>query len=362
MTSNARRIENLHDSSVAAEKALRVQPKFDFEFGKIPHCSPQTLQEINEFLDTQDTSHPFQWSQWSEGEAFYALLRCDGCIRWYAQCGTLYPASRLLRPIRALTVNRGPVCDDFEMLETGLQHLIAEARRRKIAYIEIMPEWTGEFAQVATGVLERNGWQSIAAERGGLRLSLDRTPEQLLANFRPTTRHRIRKAEDGGVDVTIVGEEAEFSEFIELYSQLASKKQFLMESRPFLMKVFHWVASDRRRGGLFLAREAGRLTGGILVVRSSNRCCYILGATAKHSKLSAGHLLQWRAINWAKDNGCFEYDFGGFREGMTTGPAHFKSGFSNAAVLFAFPHRYVVNAARFRASEFISSVRRRFAV
>jgi hypothetical protein len=358
MTVNARRIENLEDSIVSAEKVLRVQPKLDFEFVEIPRCSPRTLQEINEFLDAQDTSHPFQWPEWSEGEAFFGFLRCEGRIRWVAQCGSLFPAGQFLRSIRALTVSRGPVCDDLAMLETGLQYLVAETRKRKIAFIEIMPEWTGAFGESVADVLARNGWQSLSGARSSLRLALSPSTEELLASFRKTTRYEIRRSMSEGVEVAVANSESEYREFLRLYYEMASERKFPAEEAGFLMGVFRWLHSEQGRGNLFLAREGGALRGGILAVRSGARCWYLLGATSKDGSTGVGHLLQWQAIQWAKENGCVEYDFGGYREGASSGPALFKKGFCDRVVHFLSPYRYVVTQSRHRASEAFAVINR----
>jgi len=330
----------------------------DFQFIDRAQWSAPLLREVGDFLDSQDTSHPFQWPQWSGERMHVVLLRRRGKIQWLAQCGVTYPASRLLRPIRVLSFNRGPVCDDFELSELGLRKLIDEATGMGIAHIDIAPEWTGAFAESAATLLARDGWQALPGVRSTLRLSLSPTLDELLASFRKTTRYEIRRSMNEGIEVTAARDEAEYQEFLRLYEEMASQRKFSAEKADFLIGIFRWLTGEQGRGGLFLAREAEKLRGGALVVRSGVRCWYILGATSKEGKLGAGHLLQWRAIQWAKENGCLEYDFGGYREGVNTGPALFKKGFSDRVVHFLPTHRYVVSPARHRASEFVSRVRR----
>jgi hypothetical protein len=353
-------IESLSPPEVTAHQAVCMSSALSFECTGLSNCSPQTLQEIAEFLDLQNTSHPFQMPQWGHDRALLAFLRVGGRVRWFAQCGVYHPAGRFLRLIRAMVVYRGPVCDDLGLMEIGLQHLIAEGRRRKVAYIDIAPEWVGEFAELARPMLARNGWQFLDNERSSLRLTLTPTAEELLASLRSTTRYKIRRSEAGGVEVTIAKEEVEFREFFRLYEKMATEKQFPAESAEFLLTVFRWLTVDPRCGGFFLAREHGTLKGGILVVRCGARCWYILGATAKDSRFTAGHLLQWRAIQWAKENGCFEYDFGGYREGMSSGPAYFKRGFCDHVVHFLAPHRYVVNQNGRTVVDLTSNLRSKF--
>lgn len=345
-----------------AAEELRLVDRMDFQFISAPQCSPSLLREVTDFLDTQDTSHPFQWAPWSGSQSYLALLRRQGRIQWFAQCAAFYPAGRLLRTIRALHANRGPVCDDLELIAIGLRELIDKAREMGMTYVDIAPEWTGALAESAPAVLARNRWQVLPGARSSLRLDLTPALDRLLASFRKTTRYEIRRSEAEGVQVTIANTETEIRDFLDLYVNMAARKQFVADDRAFLLPILRCLAADPHRGGLFLAWEAGTLRGGAIIVRSGFRSWYLWGATSKESKFSAGHLLQWRAIQWAKTEGCFEYDFGGFREGMTSGPAHFKSGFCHRIVHFLPPHRYVLSPARMGAANLVSKVRRSFPV
>lgn len=331
----------------------------DFQLVSAARCSVETLQEINDFLDTQDTSHPFQWPQWSGNRALLALLRRHGHVRWFAECGALYPAGRFLRPIRALTVNRGPVCDDLDLIETGLRHLITESRKRRIAYIDIAPEWTGTLAERAVPVLVRAGWQMLSGGRRSLRLDLRPSSEQLLAAFRKATRYEIRRADSQGVVVTMVNDESAHRDFFQLYSEMATEKNFVPEDPVHLRDILRWLARKKDRGGLLVARKDGKIMGGILIVRSGTRCWYLLGATSRHDKVSAGHLLHWHAIQWSKEHGCLEYDFSGgeYRPGADPGTAFFKQGFCENLVQFLPPHRYILIPARLRVCDFVRKFR-----
>jgi peptidoglycan pentaglycine glycine transferase (the first glycine) len=99
-----------------------------------------------------------------------------------------------------------------------------------------------------------------------------------------------------------------------------------------------------------------------VIVRSGIRCWYVFGATSKSDKFSAGHLLQWRAIQWAKEHGCLEYDFGGYSEGRSGGPAFFKKGFCDDLVHFLPPHRKIIRGTSVRVSDLVSKFRARWRI
>ena len=330
-----------------------------FEFLKSSECPAPVVLEITDFLDRQNTSHPFQFPQWAGEGARFALSRRHGKLRWFALCGVSYPASRLLPPIRALTVNRGPVADDLDTMEIGLDRLVKTAALEGFTFVDIMPEWAGDFARAAENILARNDWKTTDAARTSLRLDLSGSLEELFAGFRKVTRYEIRRAEREQAAVKMASSAREHDDWCRMYSEMATTKHFAAGDLEHLRGVLHWLSGEPDRGGLLLAHRNGRLLGGAMIVRAGARCWYVLGATSKEDKFSAGHLLQWKALQWAREAGCREYDFGGFTPGAKGGPAFFKSGFCDNVVSFLPAHRFVISPNRYRTSEIVGHLRRK---
>jgi hypothetical protein len=351
-------------SRIAVCEPAQASGPLDFQFVRASQCPAHIIQEITGFLDTQNTSHPFQFPQWAGTGAYLAFVRQQAKLRWFAQCGAFYPAGRILWPIRALTLNRGPVCDDLDLAETGLRHLVEAGSRKGFAFIDIAPEWTGSFAESASAVLARNGWQALSTRRSSLRMDLSPDLDQLLGNFRKVTRYEIRRSERLEVEVIMARDENDYDRWLGLYLDMTKEKQFAGEDSEHVRHVLRWLGTEASRGGLLLARKDGRLLGGIVIVRSGVRCWYVLGATSKGDKFSAGHLLQWRGIQWAKEQGCLEYDFTGgeYREGVDRGTAFFKQGFCDDMVQFLPPHRRVISERRVRVCDRVSKFRARWQV
>jgi hypothetical protein len=355
------------DSSVsrhAVDEKTQTSDALDFQFVRASRCPAHIVQEITGFLDTQDTSHPFQFPQWAGARTYLAFVRRQAKLQWFAQCGVFYPAGRILRPIRALTLNRGPVCDDLDLAEIGLRRLVEAASREGFAFIDIAPEWTGQLAESAGGILARNGWLPRSAPRSSLRLDLSPDLDRLLGNFRKVTRYEIRRSERQEVEVIMARDEDDCDRWLGLYLDMAREKQFAAEDCGHIRHVLRWLRLEAHRGGLLLAHKDGRLLGGIVIVRAGVRCWYVLGATSKGDKFSAGHLLQWRAIQWAKEQGCLEYDFSGGenREGADPGTSFFKRGFCDDVVHFLPPHRQVIRGTSVRVSDLVSKFSARWRI
>jgi GNAT acetyltransferase-like protein len=318
-----------------------------FEFFKAREVTPAIHREIEVFLDRQNNSHPFQFPYWTAGGSsdedenrYCAVVRDQGEIRWFAHCGVSFPAGKWLRPIRILTIHRGPVCDDADLTRYGLGKLLEGCKRLGFTYVKIAPDWVEHPAWTVGSTLSRDGWQTLSEGRLSLRLGLNAGTDELLRSFRSDTKLNIRRSEREGVVIRAARNEADIQEFQRTYFEMARKKNFTAEEPKSFLHSLRWIVREEDRGALLLASKEATALGGVLVVRAGMRAWGVFSATVKDTPLTAGHLLQWSAIRWAKDHGCSEYDFGGYREGVNTGPASFKRGFCRSAVQFSPVYRY----------------------
>ena len=348
----------LHDQISASKQATQeLQIVDSFELLRPSDCPSSLGDEVQIFLDSQETSHPFQFPKWNQSTGLWALFRRQGHLCWFAQCGVFYPAGRLLAPVRALVVNRGPVAENPECMLEGLSQFTKIAAQRGFTFVDIIPEWTHELDAEITAKMRTDGWNPISKNRKSLRLDLSHNADQLMAGFRKVTRYEIRRSERLNVAVTSACTKSECEEWLNLYTRMAEAKHFAAEDPNHVRRILEWLGSESGRGALLLAHHQLRLVGGVVIVRSGARCWYVFGATVKSEQFSAGHLLQWRALQWAKDHGCSEYDFGGYTEDTKTGPAFFKEGFCHNVVTFPAASRYILRPGLHGISEAARSSR-----
>ena len=321
----------------------------DLEIIARGELAEQRQQEICAFLDSQDTSHPFQFPQWissaSGSESWCWLWKKGTALTAVASCGVQRPAGARV-PLKALVINRGPVCDDVGRWHEAANDLAGIAEDRRFIYIDAAPERiAGNDAEHA---LFPPRWKPIGAERMSLRLDLTRREEEIFGGFRKVARYEVRRAEKAGVSVSKAGSQEESERFLDLYLRAAKRKGFIPDAPEFVRAILAWLQGEPNRGGLFLASRENLAVGGAIVVRAARRCWYVWGASGEHSDFSAGHLLQWHAIRWAKSQGCTEYDFGGYTPEAKSGPAWFKEGFGGKVVRLTAPHRIVLREAQYR--------------
>ena len=332
----------------------------DSEVIAVEKLSATVTEEICAFLDSQETSHPFQFPQWLAsggmgGAALCCLWRDANALMAYASCGIQRPAGPRV-PLEALVFNRGPVCDDVEKWRETLDGLVRVAKDRKSIYLDVAPE---QIISNPEASLFPPGWKTVGGARTSLRLDLMREEEDIFAGFRKVARYEVRRAERAGAHVRAVLSEEDSERFLDLYLRVAKRKAFSADDPAFVRAILKWLRAEPQRGSLFLARHDDTAIGGAVVVRAGLRCWYVWGASEERRDLSAGNLLQWNAIRWAKAQGCREYDFGGYTPGAKSGPAWFKEGFGGRVVRLVATHRLVLSQARYRALQMAKSARQK---
>jgi hypothetical protein len=318
--------------------------------------SAALLRETQDFLDSQDTGHPFQFPQWAGSESRVMLVRKDSRICWLGTFGVQKPLGRRFPWLRALNANRGPVCDDVRLWEAAADELTQNMREESFAYLDVLPEWIRQAEGEHPNFANNFEWHSIGKPRSSLRLDLTPTEEEIFANFRKTTRYEVRRAERLGTTVSGVSSDKEIDEFLGVYQRMASQKSFIPNPIDNLRRVIHWLIASESRGTLLTGCVGGIIRGGAIIARSGHRCWYILGANDREGGTAVGHILQWRAILWAKSHGCTEYDFGGYTPGATSGPAWFKEGFGGTVVHLVAPHRRTIERTRYNVFRAISGI------
>ncbi len=257
--------------------------------------------------------------------------------------------------IRAATANRGPVCDDTKLWAAVAEELVEELGRKRLTYFDLSPEWIER--PDAAAFLNTAEWQSVGAERATLRLSLAPSTDEIFANFSKGTRYEVRRAERAGTTVTLAANDEDVDEFLRLYQALAVRKGFQPDTLDDVRRTTRWLMGGPSRGALLLARVDGAIRGGAVVAKVGRRCWYARGANERLPQLNVGNIVQWSALQWAKSNGCTEYDFGGYTPGATSGPAWFKAGFGGTVVRFIAPFRRVLRPGSYRVFNFLSRLR-----
>jgi lipid II:glycine glycyltransferase (peptidoglycan interpeptide bridge formation enzyme) len=260
------------------------------------------------------------------------------------------PASRVLGTLGY--VPRGPLLAEAEsdpaVAGTVLDALLAEAKRQRVRALVVQP--ARDLPAVAAGLAARGFGPSPVEVAPTATIEVDLTPEPaaLLAGLRTDHRRTVRRAQQAGVTVR-QGSADDLVTFVELYNATAQRQQF--EPQPLDYFRNQWdVLHPAGAMALFLAEYEGSVLSAALLTCFGDRAVYRLtgwSGAPMPSAVRPNHLLQWTAMQWAREAGFGVYDLGGVDrraaevvvaggpvpDALRSGPAEFKLGFGGRVTL-----------------------------
>jgi len=317
-----------------------------------------SLVDWNDRIAQLPGAHILQTSQWAE------VKKTNGWqpvyIQWKDDYGAIVAAVVIHRkqvPILSrisrtclLYAPRGPLVDweDKSIASRVLEDLEEFARVSGAIFLKIDPDlpvgWDLENKPNPGGVaieqtLSVRGWNVSGEQiqfRNTILLDLTLAEDDLLQRMKQKTRYNIRLAERKGVTVRI-GVNADFSTLYRMYAETANRDGFVIRTREYYLDVWSRLLQDGMATPL-IAEINGEPVSGIVLFHFAGRAYYFYGmSTEKYREWMPNHLIQWRAIQYAKSIGCKVYDFWGapdhFDESDSMyGVYRFKDGFSGQIV------------------------------
>ena len=172
-------------------------------------------------------------------------------------------------------------------------------------------------------------------------VALNHTNEQLLAAMHAKTRYNIRLAERKGV-VVRQAPVTELPQWYALYQETAQRDKIAIHSFEYYSTLFE-VMNNTTVGMppqliILFAEAEHKLLAGIIVALWNRTATYLYGASSNtHRNWMAGYLVQWQAIQLAREQGCHSYDLYGIPpqrdpKHAMAGLYRFKVGFGGAIV------------------------------
>jgi lipid II:glycine glycyltransferase (peptidoglycan interpeptide bridge formation enzyme) len=247
---------------------------------------------------------------------------------WHAQRVAAGPACAqvLYRPLPGglgtiAYAPRGPAVEtaDRARAEAALGALVAAieplARKQRAICLKIEPDLEEDPARRSRwrGLLDGLGFRpspQTVQPRTTLAVDLDADPEELLRRMKQKTRYNVRLAARKGVAVR-AGDEADLPAFFQMMEVTAGRDQFGIHSRAYYETV-HRLFVPPGRGRLLLAEHEGELLAGLVVLCFRDTAIYMYGASSNQKRnLMPTYLLQWKAMQWAREQGCHTYDLWG---------------------------------------------------
>jgi len=239
---------------------------------------------------------------------------------------------------------KGPAVDEsrfVEVLELITMTIDKIAKQESVMSLQIDPNSNSHKWQKLLDEFGFDKAESDAQPRHTLILDIRKDEAELLSQMHEKTRYNIRLAEKKGVSVVV--DDGRFKEFYELLKKTMDRQKINMFSENYFKKILAVPFVK-----LYLAEYQGQVIAANIMIFWNNVATYLFGASDyEYRNIMAPYLLQWKAIQKAKAENIWFYDFWGAapkdavgREENWSGFTRFKMGFSPNAELTEYIGTY----------------------
>jgi len=246
-------------------------------------------------------------------------------------------------PAATMYVPKGPALnyENSALLERVLAHLEKTARQERALFVKIDPDVRADTVagKAVVETLRRRGWRASREQiqfRNTVLLDLTPEPDELLAAMKSKWRYNVRLAKRKGVTVR-QGQLADLSLLYEMYARTAARDGFVIRPEAYYRDA--WGAFIE--AGLaqpLIAEVEGEAIAMVIIFQFAERAWYMYGASRNvHREKMPNNLLQWEAMQWAREQGCTVYDMWGAPDELDEsdpmwGVYRFKAGFGGKFV------------------------------
>ena len=245
---------------------------------------------------------------------------------------------------------RGPIIDDPDSpaMTVLLNYVKAEARKRGAFMLKVEPS-VPDKDEAWTTALQRRGFRTnpyATHIRHEWVLDIRPDEKELLAGMKEKWRYNIRLAGRKGVTVRRGEGQADLDTWYRIYETTSERDAFFIHNKAHYEDVMR-LYGENDRAALLLAEYEGQAIAGIIVLRLGRWSWYMYGASSnEYRNLMPNHLLQWSGMQWAKEHGCWYYNFRGIPDVLEEGQELwgvyvFKRGFGGYPLRFLETHDLV---------------------
>lgn len=295
-------------------------------------AGPGSRRRWDDFVAAHPAGHLLQSYAWGDFKRRHSWPSLRVIVSEPGSEKILAGAQILFRQMAGLSVAyvpKGPVLDwsDTHLAETLLTTVRNVTRRRRAIYLKIEPNLTAD-PDLERRLHDNFNFRSSSETvqpRSTIRVDLSLPPEKILERMKTKTRYNIRLAERRGVTCRKAdpASPTDFSRFYNLMEVTRQRDSFGIHSGEYYRDAWETFASSppgSGNGALWLAEFEGQLVAGALVFTFGKESAYLYGASSnEHRREMPTYLLQWQAMQWAKEQGALHYDFWGIPDEVGAG-------------------------------------------
>jgi len=305
----------------------------------------QEKEKWNQFVRDNETGSFAQAWEWADflntqkEKIWRFVVEQDG--DWLAVCFLFKQKMQMNQNV--LYCPRGPVMTNLrtDVVRLIIQEIDKIAKQENALTFEIDP------------LSEDKNWQQIFDNLDFEKTELNMQPmhtlildlrveqDELLKNMHQKTRYNINLAKKRGVEVLV--DNIQFKEFYELLKKTQQRQKVQFFSQEYFKGLLQVPFVK-----LYLAKFENKIIAANIMAFWDNTATYLFGASDyDYRQVMAPHLLQWQAIQDAKQEGLWFYDFWGAapkdskgQEEKWFGFTKFKMGFSPDAEITEYVGTY----------------------
>ena len=209
-------------------------------------------------------------------------------------------------------------------------------------------------------LLKRNNWIESKEQiqfRNTIVIPLEKSDEEILKDMKQKTRYNIRLSEKKGVKVRI-GNKSDFEDLFKLYAVTALRDNFVIRSKQYYLNLWGKFF-DAGFSEPIIAELDGEILAAVIIYFYSGKAYYVYGMSSeKNRNLMATYLVQWKAIQRAKEKNCMMYDFWGAPDELNEndrmwGVYKFKLGFGGIFIRTVGAWDFPVNKFGYLIYDFV---------
>lgn len=320
------------------ELIMRAKPIL-LDDGYVAAFDTVTQKEWNDILGRFSDANIYQtWSydavRCGEKNISHLVLRKNGTICAVAQ-------ARIVRiPIigmGAAYLRWGPVWQlrnqspEAAVFRSALRALRNEYVCHRGLVLRIFPSLYDEPYNPYADILAQEGYAPVPEEDPGRTLIMDISQpiDVVRKKLDQKWRNCLNRAERNQLMVKEGTEDSLFAEFIDIYRALLERKKFQEPNDINEFRMVQKELPDKHKMRIFLCQSNSASSAGVICATVGETGVYLFGATNNEGMANKGsYLLQWRAIQWMKKNGCRYYNLNGINPAKNPGSYHFKAGLS----------------------------------
>jgi peptidoglycan pentaglycine glycine transferase (the first glycine) len=303
---------------------------------KLKLVKKSSLEGWNDILRHLPGAHLLQTQEWSSIKAPLGWSplaytwedEAEGC---HAACLILKRKVRILPGLLSVGIlysPRGPVLDwhDQPLVNRVLTDLQLITHKEGSIFIKIDPEIVQASGlpgaedekvdpQVSSMVeyFNKTGWQYSAEQvqfRNTITIDLTSPDTVLLERMKQKTRYNIRLAERKGVIIRN-GTMDDAPILSKMYMETALRNGFAVREREYYERVWR-ILYEAGMLTLLIADVDSEPVAGLVLFHFAERAYYFYGmSTEHHRECMPTYLLQWKAIQVSREQGCSVYDLWG---------------------------------------------------